>query len=326
MLQALLSSACRFLNECSRTVLGERLPPPELLPSPAPKRYRRLERVRLTDQVCRTIFDEYGEHQRSERGGEEIGWVLLGVREEADALVLATLPAGTHRNASVAHVHFNSTGQALGSRIVRQWDRRLSMLGVAHTHPGSLRHPSQGDFQGDSLWVGQLRGEDGIFGIGTADAPGAVAAAIAEHPEPHRQEMGSLCFSWYALAQGERRYRKLPIEVTLGPDLARPLHPLWEVIEIHAEALDCLCRQQAGVTFAVTEGRGTEGPALTVQLPLAERGDFLRIVLDRQDVRYVVQHEGALSTVDPDEETVDRAVYLILAELAATKKRLLVRS
>lgn len=318
MLQALVSSACRLLNEVSRRVLGERLPPAELLPAPVSKTYRRLERVRVTDQVCRTLFEEYGEHQRSERGDEEIGWVLLGVREEADALVLATLPAGTHRQASVAHVHFNSNGQALGSRIVRHWDRRLSMLGVVHTHPGSLRHPSQGDYQGDSLWVGQLRGADGIFGIGTADATGPKAASVAEQPELHRQVMGSLCFSWYALKEGERRYRKLPMEVTLGPDLARPLHPLWEVIEAHADELDCLCRQQAGVTFAMAPGTG--GPALWVQLPLAERGDYLRIILERDDVRYVVHHDGILSTVDPEEEQVDRAVYLILAELAANKK------
>ena len=116
------------------------------------------------------MFEEFGEHRRSQRGDEEIGWVLLGVREETDALVLATLPAGAYRNASVAHVRFNSDGQALASRIVRQWDKRLAMIGVVHTHPGSLRHPSEGDYQGDSQWVSQLRGGDGIFGIGTADA------------------------------------------------------------------------------------------------------------------------------------------------------------
>ena len=107
----------------------------------------------MTDQVCRTLFEEFGEHRRSQRGEEEIGWVLLGVREEADALVMATLPAGAHRSAGVAHVRFNSDGQALASRIVRQWDRRLSMVGVVHTHPGSLRHPSEGDYQGAREWL-----------------------------------------------------------------------------------------------------------------------------------------------------------------------------
>jgi proteasome lid subunit RPN8/RPN11 len=322
MLQALVSTACRLLNNLSRTPLGERLPAQELLLGPVPKTFRRLERVLVTDQVCRTMFEEFEEHQRSERGDEEIGWVLLGLREENEAVVTATLPAGANRSAGVAHVRFNSNGQALGSRIVRQWDKRLAMLGVVHTHPGSLRHPSEGDFQGDSLWVGQLRGGDGIFGIGTADAKKTNGAVVAQRPERHRQVMGELCFSWYALGEGDSRYRKLSLEVTLGPDLARPLHPVWDVIETHAEALDCLCRQQAGVTFDVSAG--AEGPALKARIPLAEKESVLQVILERDEARYFVQHEGALSAVDPDEAHVDRAVYLILAELAGLKRRALV--
>jgi len=321
MLQALVSSACRLLNHLSRTLQGERLPPPELLASTAPKTYRRLERVRVTDQVCRTMFEEFGAHRRSERGDEEIGWVLLGVREESEALVLATLPAGANRSAGVAHVRFNSNGQALASRIVRQWDRRLTMVGVVHTHPGSLRHPSEGDYQGDSLWVGQLRGGDGIFGIGTADAKRLNGTPVAHQSEHHRQTLGEMNFSWYALAHGDKRYRKLPLEVTLGPDLAKPLHPVWDVVETHAEALDCLCRQQAGMSFDMVAG--VEGPALAAQVPLADKGNFLRIVLERDEVRYFVQQEGLLSAVDPDADTVNRGVYLILAELASVKNNAL---
>src|SRR5439155_16670861 len=91
------------------------------------------------------------------------------LRLESEAVALATLPAGAGRSAGVAHVQFSSNGQALGSRIVRQADRRLVPLGVVHTHPGTLRHPSDGDYRGDSQWVGKLRGHEGIFGIGTAD-------------------------------------------------------------------------------------------------------------------------------------------------------------
>ena len=318
MLRALVTTASRLLSNMSRTLLGERLPPAELLPASSPKTYRRLERVRLTDQVCRTFFEEYREHRRSQRGDEEIGWVLLGVREEGEALVLATLPAGANRNAGVAHVHFNSNGQALASRILRQWDRRLSMVGVVHTHPGSLRHPSEGDYQGDSVWVGQLRGGDGIFGIGTADARGNNGAVIAHQPEEHRQVLGELCFSWYALGEGDKRYRKLPLDVTLGPDLAKPLHPIWDILETHAETLDRLCRQQVGMTFEVIPGH--EGPALAAKVPLAEKGAFVRIVMERGDVRYLVQSDGMISAVDPEEAAVDRAMYLILAELASLKK------
>jgi proteasome lid subunit RPN8/RPN11 len=270
------------------------------------------------------MFEEFANHHRSARGDEEIGWVLLGVREENEALVLATLPAGAQRSAGVAHVLFNSEGQALASRIVRQWDKRLTMVGVVHTHPGSLRHPSEGDFQGDSVWVGQLRGGDGIFGIGTADATRINGVPVAQHMEEHRQVLGELCFSWYALGRGDKRYRKLPLAVTLGPDLAKPLHAVWDVIETHADALDCLCRQQAGLTFDMVAG--TQGPALAAQLPLAEKGDFLRLVMEHDEVRYFIQHDGMLSSVDPEEGTVDRAVYLILAELAGLKKNALVGS
>src|SRR5207244_3069537 len=96
----------------------------------------------LTDGVGRTLFEEYAAHRTEARGEEETGWLLLGLREARQAVVLATLPAGTQREASASHVRFNTNGQAMGSRIVRQMDRRLTIVGLVHTHPGSLRHPS----------------------------------------------------------------------------------------------------------------------------------------------------------------------------------------
>src|SRR5262249_47036752 len=160
----------RLLNDLHRSLFRGRVPLPEPHePASLPRQYLPLERVVLTDEVNRTLFEGYAAHRKGERGDEETGWVLLGVREASEAVVLATRPAGAGREAGVAHVRFNSSAQALGSRIVRQLDRRLTMLGVVHTHPGSLRHPSDADFQGDSLWVGRLRGAEGVFGIGTAD-------------------------------------------------------------------------------------------------------------------------------------------------------------
>src|SRR5213592_3102696 len=47
---------------------------------------RRLERIVLTDGVARTLFDDYAEHRRSERGEEEIGWILLGLRRGDEAI------------------------------------------------------------------------------------------------------------------------------------------------------------------------------------------------------------------------------------------------
>jgi proteasome lid subunit RPN8/RPN11 len=328
MLRALASVASRWVNDLSRSLLRERLPSAEILEAPSvprrPRSYQRLERVVLTDAVGRTLFDEYAAHRQSARGDDETGWVLLGVREENEALVLATLPAGAASSAGVAHIRFNSYAQALASRIVRQWDQRLSIIGVVHTHPGSLRHPSDGDYRGDALWVGQLRGREGVFGIGTADgvpqrSPSergermTTGGGVARQPHKNVQSLGELSFCWYALGEGERRYRPLQVQLTLGPDLAKPLHPAWETIEIHAERLDRLARQQAGVVFQVVEGQS--GPALAVHMTLAERGR-LRLVLERNDVRYYLVRQDDLIEVSPKEKLVDRAVYLVLAELA----------
>jgi hypothetical protein len=279
------------------------------------KSYGPLTRVTLTDEVSRTLFEEYAAHRQGSRGHEETGWVILGLREANEALVLATLPAGTERNAGVAHVRFNSGGQALASRIVRQTDRRLTMLGVVHTHPGSLRHPSDGDYHGDRLWVGRLRGREGVFGIGTADGDDEDAGVYARLIKPHVQCFGLLCLSWYSLRQGDGGYRPLQCDLTLGPDLARPLHQIWPTIETHAERLDRLYCQQAGVRFEVVAG--PEGFSLAVIVPLAEPGCAVRIWLEGKEVRYFVVRDGDILAVDSHEAQIDRGVYLLLAELAA---------
>src|SRR5947208_1667695 len=118
MLRALVSTARRFLKDWNHAFFGDGVLAPELVGPPSPKKYCRLERLIITDQVCRTLFLEYAEHRSGARGDEEIGWIILGRREETHAIALATLPAGTHRSAGVAHVRFNSSAQALASRIV----------------------------------------------------------------------------------------------------------------------------------------------------------------------------------------------------------------
>ena len=203
MWQRLVGSAGRLFQEWRRFVLRSRGPRPEQRVVAPPKIvFERLERVVLTDGVGRTLFEEYAAHRAESRGDEETGWFLLGLREAREAIVLATFPAGAEREASVSHVRFNSNGHAMGSRMVRQLDRRLTILGVVHTHPGSLRHPSDGDFAGDHPWVRRLRGQEGIFGIGTADRrPGEEGTLFAHQPRRHVQCMGELCLSWYALAR-----------------------------------------------------------------------------------------------------------------------------
>jgi proteasome lid subunit RPN8/RPN11 len=315
MLQALIARSSRMLSDLRRSwhrppfSLNDR---PE--PSPPSVNYQPLQRVVMTDGVGRTLFEEYAAHRARANGDEETGWMLLGHREPSEAVVLATLPAGADVDAGVAHIRFNSTGQALASRIVRQHDKRLRILGVVHTHPGSLRHPSDGDFQGDSQWVRQLRGSEGIFGIGTADSMPHNGAVYAYQPRPHVHCLGELRFSWYTLRHGEAAYRPLPVDLTIGPDLARPLHELWPTLELHADRVERLFRQQAGLRFEVLS---EETPGLVLTLPLAANGEAVRVVLRHKSVRYYLQRGDDLLEVDLTDDYVDRGVYLLLAELAA---------
>jgi hypothetical protein len=317
MLKGLMSAASRLFSEVQQSFLPSSSRPQSAVRNAVSGvRYAPLQRMVLTDGVGRTLFEGYADHRAGARGEDETGWVLLGLREANEAVVLATLPAGTQSEASVAHVRFNSNAQALASRIVRQSDRRLTPLGVVHTHPGSLRHPSDGDLRGDAKWVRYLRGQEGVFGIGTADASLEKPALFAYQPRPHVQCLGELRFTWYALGHGDAAYRPLPVEFTIGPDLARGLHLVWEVLEAHAERLERLHRQQAGIRFEVVTD-GVEGPGLMLTLPLAGNGDAVRVVLRPKSVRYFVEREGELLQVDHQDEYVDRGVYLLLAELSA---------
>ena len=102
--------------------------------------------------------------------------------------------------------------------------------------------------------------------------------------------------------------------MTLGPDVARRLRPVWPLIEAHAERLDRLVRQQANVTFAVVPGR--KAPALAVNLPLTE-SHSVRVLLEGKEVRYYLEREGQLFQAEIGDVPVDQGVYLMLAELAA---------
>jgi hypothetical protein len=284
--------------------------PVERVPAPSPCR---LERIVLAEGVARTLFDGFTEHRQSPRGDEEIGWILMGLRQDGVSIALAALPAGSQRDAGHAHIQFNSDAQELASRIVRQKDKRLQIVAVVHTHPGSLRTPSGGDFQGDSQWVSQLRGE-AAFGIGTADV------RAGDTPRDHRQVLGSLGFSWYALGIGDRSYRELKVAVTNGPDLALPMQPIWNVIETFAQPINNLCRQLAKVELEVISSPPPPGEGrksfLSVKISLAEPSQKIRVLLNDSGVQYYWDKEGGLIAIDPHESQPDRAVYLILAQLA----------
>jgi proteasome lid subunit RPN8/RPN11 len=292
--------------------------PARALPEPAPlpaAGLEPLERLVLTDGVCRTLFEEYYDHRQGKRGDEETGWILMGHRHGNEALALATLPAGAEREAGVAHVRFNSDAQALASRILRQEDKQLGILGVVHTHPGSLRHPSNGDYQGDSAWVKFLRGREGIFGIGTADGEASdhKNPLVAFQPKEHSQCYLGLRFTWYALAEADRAYRTLPLHLTIGPDLARPLHAVWGSIEAHANRLDRLCRRLTKIRFEVLEHDAEA--QLHLVLPL-DKENSIRVVLHEKRPEYCLVRKGEPLISEEHEPLVDRGVYLMLAELA----------
>ena len=153
MWQSLKRTADRLLDTVYRSLSRVVARSPDRTTTGAPKgetpassvAYGPLRRILLTDGVAHTLFEEYAAHRGAAHGEEETGWVLLGLRMADEAVVLGTLPAGAEADAGVAHVRFNSDAQALAYRIVRQTDRRLTIVGVVHTHPGSLRHPSDGD-------------------------------------------------------------------------------------------------------------------------------------------------------------------------------------
>ncbi len=269
----------------------------------------------LADTVSRTLFAEYTAHRQSDRGREETGWILLGIRRADEALVLATLPAGAGREAGEAHVWFNSAAQTFGSHVVRQGRRQLHPLGVVHTHPGSLRHPSSGDYRGDSGWVVNLRGGEGVFGIGTADAQPNPEAGISWQPAPNVQCLGELCLSWYVLGTNDRNYRPLPVELTIGPDLAEHLRPIWEELEAHAERLNRLTRQLNRLNFAIAPGH--QKSALTMTIPLPDNGRSIRVELEGKDVRYRLVTDQGVMAADLREDRVDVGVFHMLSELAA---------
>ncbi|MCE9534515.1 MAG: Mov34/MPN/PAD-1 family protein [Planctomycetes bacterium] len=267
-----------------------------------------LQRLVLTDEVERTLFAEYAEHRGGQRGEEETGWVLLGVRNADEAIALATLPAGAKRDAGFAHVRFNPIAQELASRVVRQANKQLTMLGVVHTHPGSLRHPSDGDYRGDIDWVSNLRGSEGIFGIGTHEA------SSSWQPGANGKRLGELCFSWYSLRVGDRNYRPLKIEAASGPDLALPLRSIWDELENHAERLDRLARQLTLVRFDVIED--ADRPALGLTIPLADGLRSIRVLMQGKDVRYLLLGPDGAMQADFRDDCVDHGVFVMLAELA----------
>ncbi len=316
MFRALVSNAGRVLGDFNRRLFGpEKTNNTAPAPQEKPTQLGPLERVILTDEVSRTLFTEYDEHLRGSRGNEEIGWILFGMRQPKEALVLGALPAGVERDAGVGHVQFNSNAQAVALRILRQADRSLGVLGVVHTHPGKLRHPSDGDLRGDREWIKNLRGQEGVFAIGTAEGNRS-ESGLSRQPRANVQGLGNLSFSWYSLREGEQKYRNLPVQLTLGPDLAKSLQKIWSTIEAHAKPLERLCQQQAHISFELVDVDDKPDKVLAVRFDLAEPDLALNLLLEGHDARYLLLRGDDVNEIAPENKRIDRKVYEILSELA----------
>ena len=273
---------------------------------------RRLRQVVLSDRLCRTLLEGYQEHLRSGRGHLETAWILLGRRQQEQALALAALPAGARSDAGVAHVRIHGPSHAVFYRILKQFHRDLDLIGIVHTHPGALHHPSSGDYEGDADWVRQLRGQEGIFGIGTHIEAERTDGSedIATQPEAHILCYGDVRFDWYALARGDANYRPLPLQILPGPDWATPLRPHLSTIEQHAERIERLCQQLRHVRFELT----SEAVLVSMRLP-DEAGELKVRLTGGERPQYFLARGRDWLPADTDELRIDRAVYNILAAL-----------
>jgi len=314
MWRTLVDTTRQLYQRTRRVFVADRPTPikPQTPTAPAPDNGDLpLSRVVLTEGVSKTLLDDFAAHRATARGQEETGWVLLGRREGDAVLVLATLPAGADRDAGVAHVRFNPMAQAVGSRIVRQKDKRLDVVGIVHTHPGNMRQPSAGDWHGDSEWVKQLRGHEGVFAIGTAEGQSSNGTS---NGAVHEDDASGLYFTWYALKHGDAEYRPLDLDVSAGLDLARPLHPVWDAVETHAEQIDRLYRQQKDLHCEAVPT--AQGPTLLIQVRLAESNAGLKVLIRGRQVRYFLVRGSDVLASDLDEPRVDVGVYQMLVELA----------
>jgi hypothetical protein len=95
------------------------------------------------------------------------------------------------------------------------------------------------------------------------------------------------------------------------------LHRVWGILEVHAERLDRLLRQQAGMRFEVVPQQGAGPAGLLCTLPLANPSEILRILVREKEVRYFLIRGGELLEVEQGDPCIDRGVYLLLADLAS---------
>lgn len=182
-----------------------------------------------------------------------------------------------------------------------------------------MRTPSGGDLRGDRDWVVNLRGREGVFGIGThihESEDGLENTPVAQQPAPNVLQYQQAAFNWYTLAQDDRRYQRVPVQVTIGPDLAAPLRSIWATIEEHAGPLEQLAQQLRNVRFEIGTVSGV--PTLSVRIGLGNGRSAVRVLLEGKSTRFFrEQEDGSTTPFDlPIATRPNHGVYLLLAELA----------
>ena len=174
VLQGLVSSAGRFISDLGRAWIRERNPTLGRRAKSVPATtapYPPLRRLTLTDEVSRTLFEEYAVHRRSNRGDEETGWTLLGIRDGDEAIILATLA----RRGALQRRRRSRSIQQLGpgagqSNPSPEGSPTDDARRRPHA-PGQPETSKRRRLPGRPPWVSVLRGGEGVFGIGTVDQP-----------------------------------------------------------------------------------------------------------------------------------------------------------
>lgn len=300
-------------------------PPPPETPSEPPGPV-----MAIRAGVLATMFRDFHNHRATERGNEETGWLLLGRRDgQGGATIEATLPPGEFRDAGMAHVNMNSTAQSVAMRLLKRAHPHLDVLGVAHTHPGRMCRPSQGDYQGDSQWVPNLVQKEGLFAIGVwgmeknhlnddlfatnnvkeddAEVRGDANRANTTHEE------GAARFYWYALAAGDQWYRHLALKTVDGDDLAAKMLGHWPVIEQYAGSIDRLIRMQGHLEMSLLPLGDGDEPALLLRQPLSRPGEELQVVLQGREVVFFRMFRGEPEEIEAPAERLDSAFYEVLS-------------
>lgn len=291
--------------------------------------------VRIHKGVLDTMFEDFQKHKETDRGEEETGWMLLGRREAGVVIIEAALPPGEFRDAGTAHVNVNSTAISVAMRVLKKSHPRLDVIGMAHTHPGSLDRPSEGDYRGDIVWVRKLPGRQGVFAIGVwefdepvnfLDDDANQGSGDVREPVPPIAPVscfrdGRSRFNWFSLSEGDGWYKACPMEPVAGDDFGQSVRQHWEVLEHFAGSIDRLLQMQPGMRMGLLPVSDGVAPAMVLCQPLARDGEELQVVLQGRDARFFRMSAEEIDELQAPRERLDTAFFEVMAELTRGGRR-----